>query len=97
MATKTFCKTEENSSYLNWQDQSSDKIIQPQSSFAQLTGEKDIDGHCCEKMGELARASQKRLQEQVVTMSQLNILINEHSKLLQKSCKQIEDENEKKK
>ena len=61
MATKTFCKTEENSSYLNWQDQSSDKIIQPQSSFAQLTGDQNIDGHCCEKMGELARATQKRL------------------------------------
>ncbi|CAK79931.1 unnamed protein product (macronuclear) [Paramecium tetraurelia] len=100
--TKTFCPRQENSSYLNWQEQANDKSnseltqLYGMSAYQVLTGENQFDGHCCNKMAEIARNNQKQLQGQLATMQQLNILITEHQKLLDRSYQQLKDEKQRK-
>ncbi|CAD8072886.1 unnamed protein product [Paramecium sonneborni] len=100
--TKTFCPQQENSSYLNWQEQGNDKtnseqnLLYGKSAYNILTGQNEFDGHCCSKMAETARNNQKQLQGQLATMQQLNILITEHQKLLDRSYQQLIDEKQRK-
>ncbi|CAD8175287.1 unnamed protein product [Paramecium pentaurelia] len=79
---KSFVQKSDNASYLNWQQPDSKRN---KSSLAMIgtSYSKSKQHECCDRFEQISNAQRKAVQSQIQTMTQLNQLILDHSKLLE--------------
>ncbi|CAD8179824.1 unnamed protein product [Paramecium octaurelia] len=93
---KSFVQKSDNASYLNWQQPDSKRN---KSSLAMIgtSYSKLKSRECCDQFEQMATAQRKAVQNQIQTMTQLNQLILDHSKLLEEMIGKKKEEAEKNK
>ncbi|CAD8085051.1 unnamed protein product [Paramecium sonneborni] len=95
LVQKSFVQKSDNASYLNWQQPDSKRN---KSSLAMIGTTYSKSKHeCCDQLESISNSQRKAIQNQIQTMSQMNQLIIDHSKLLEEMMAKKREESEKNK